>query len=97
MGRKPIIQGPALGLGLVAVWLAAAACPVSEARRVCLEVVASPNLNLHDGQAHSLTVHLYPLVSPLGFEQTSVSDLLEGKSPPGMAGPSVPRGRRELS
>lgn len=53
-------------------------------------MIASPNLNLFDERAHAVTLYLYPLVSPLGFEQTSVSDLLEGESPPGLAGPRVP-------
>ena len=50
---------------------------------------ASPNLNLYDGQAHSVTLYLFPLVSPLGFEQASVRDLLDGEMPPGVAGPAV--------
>lgn len=60
-----------------------------EPRRACLTVTASPNLNLYDEQPHALTLYLYPLVGSLGFEQASVSDLLEGVTPPGVAGPRV--------
>ena len=58
-------------------------------RGACIGVVASPNLNLYDGQAHAVTLYLYPLTGTLGFEQASVQDLLEGHSPPGAAGPPV--------
>ncbi len=61
-----------------------------EPRRACINVEASPNLNLYDGQAHAVTMYLFPLVGTLGFEQASVSDLLEGATPPGLAGPRVP-------
>jgi predicted component of type VI protein secretion system len=61
-----------------------------EPRRACVKVQASPNLNLYDGQPHAVTLYLYPLVGTLGFEQASVSDLLEGATPPGVAGPRVP-------
>lgn len=81
--------------GIVAALCGAAAlaCGGSgapEPRRACINVEASPNLNLYDGQAHAVTLYLYPLVGTLGFEQASVSDLLEGASPPGVAGPRVP-------
>jgi type VI secretion system VasD/TssJ family lipoprotein len=63
---------------------------VPEPRRACLDVEASLNLNLHDGRAHSLTLYLYPLAGTLGFEQASVADLLDGATPPDVAGPRVP-------
>ena len=55
----------------------------------CVNVIASANLNLHDGQPHAVTLYLYPLIGTLGFEQASVTDLLEGATPPGVAGKPV--------
>ena len=81
----------AVGTGLAVALGLAAGCgaKMPKPRNVCLQVLASPNLNLYDGQAHAVTVYLYPLISPLGFEQARVEDLLEGASPPGVAGPPV--------
>jgi predicted component of type VI protein secretion system len=62
---------------------------VPEPIEACVNVTASANLNLHDGQPHAVTLYLYPLVGTLGFEQASVTDLLEGARPPGVAGPPV--------
>jgi len=83
----------AMGVGLALAVGLAAGCggaKMPKPRDVCLQVTASPNLNLYDGQAHAVTVYLYPLISPLGFEQARVEDLLEGANPPGVAGPPVP-------
>jgi type VI secretion system VasD/TssJ family lipoprotein len=80
--------GPSLAL-LLALATACGGAKMPEPREVCLEVQASPNLNLFDGQAHAVTIFLYPLVSPLGFQQASVQDLLDGASPPGVAAPPV--------
>jgi type VI secretion system VasD/TssJ family lipoprotein len=86
--RRPgAAVGLALALGLA---VACGGAKMPKPREVCLQVQASPNLNLYDGQAHAVTVYLYPLISPLGFEQASVQDLLEGATPPGVAGPPVP-------
>jgi predicted component of type VI protein secretion system len=52
-------------------------------------VTASRDLNLFDGQPHAVTLYLYPLVNPLGFQQLSVGDLLEGETPPGTEGRPV--------
>jgi type VI secretion system VasD/TssJ family lipoprotein len=58
--------------------------------RACLTLEGSENLNLYDGQAHAVTLYLYPLTSKLGFQEASIQDLLEGHQPPGAAGPPVP-------
>ena len=55
----------------------------------CLRVDASPHLNLYDGQPHVVTLYLFPLSSSVGFEQTSVDDLLGGATPPGVEGAPV--------
>lgn len=87
-GRWAVAAGSGLALVLALV-TACGGAKMPEPREVCLEVQASPNLNLFDGQAHAVTIFLYPLISPLGFQQASVQDLLDGASPPGVAGPPV--------
>ena len=91
LGRARSAVALATGLAL-ALGLAVACSGPPKPRDVCLQVLASPNLNLYDGQAHAVTVYLYPLISPLGFEQARVDDLLEGASPPGVAGHTVTPG-----
>jgi type VI secretion system VasD/TssJ family lipoprotein len=86
--RRAAGAGPGLAL-LLALATACGGAKMPAPREVCLEVQASPNLNLFDGQAHAVTIFLYPLVSPLGFQQASVQDLLDGASPPGVAAPRV--------
>jgi type VI secretion system VasD/TssJ family lipoprotein len=66
-------------LGLVAI--VCAACRTSGL--ACLDLVAAPALNLDDGQPHAAVVYLYPLASPLAFEQASSEDLLRGLRPDG--------------
>jgi predicted component of type VI protein secretion system len=78
-----------LAAGLALASLACGGSGVPEPLDACLSFTASSNLNLYDGQAHVVTLYLYPLVGTLGFEQASVTDLLEGASPPGVAGPPV--------
>lgn len=56
----------------------------------CLNIQASPNLNLYDGNPHAVTLYLYPLKSALGFQQMAVDDLLEGASIPNGEGTRVP-------
>lgn len=56
----------------------------------CLDVQASPSLNLYDGNPHAVTLYLYPLKSALGFRQMAVDDLLEGASIPNGEGIRVP-------
>ncbi len=91
----PLPRWPRRAAALVAglAWAAVAGCGGAEMpkfRDVCLQVEASPNLNLYEGQAHAVTVYLYPLTSPLGFKQASAQDLLGGARPPGMAWPPIP-------
>jgi type VI secretion system VasD/TssJ family lipoprotein len=60
--------------------------PPPAERPVCLELTASPELNLYDGAAHALVVQIYPLRDGWGFERLSVDDLLSGKSFEGSLG-----------
>lgn len=71
--------------------LAAAGCAGGppKPREVCIEYAASPNLNIHDGQPHVVTVYLFPLASTAGFEQASVGELLGGATPPGVVSSPV--------
>ncbi len=65
-------------------------CKSAAFSEACIEFEANPNLNLFDGQPHPATLFLYPLNQRLGFEQTGVNDLLEGKDPPGKVAERVP-------
>ena len=89
LGRARRAVAVTIGLALALGLAAGCGAKMPKPRNVCLQVLASPNLNLFDGQAHAVTVYLYPLISPLGFEQARVEDLLEGASPPGVAGRPV--------
>ena len=46
-----------------------------EPKKACAVFIASENLNLYDGEPHPITVYLYPLESPAGFEHATVSEL----------------------
>jgi type VI secretion system VasD/TssJ family lipoprotein len=59
-------------------------------RKACAVFQASDNLNLYDGEPHPITVYVYALSSPAGFEQATVADLLEGDLPGGVLQPPVP-------
>ena len=56
----------------------------------CLDIQASPSLNLYDGYPHAVTLYIYPLKSALGFRQMAVGDLLEGAPLPNGEGARVP-------
>lgn len=58
-------------------------------REVCLEVEASPSLNLYDGQAHALNLFFYPLTGPAAFQEASIEDLVSGRQIDGSAGPPI--------
>lgn len=62
----------------------------SKSKKACALFQASGDLNLYDGEPHSITVYIYALSSSEGFERTSVSDLLEGELPSGVLKPPVP-------
>ena len=72
------------------MWCLACGGGATEPVRACLTVEASPNLNLYEGQAHAVTLYLFPLTGTLGFEQAGVPDLIGGLNPPGSAGPAIP-------
>jgi type VI secretion system VasD/TssJ family lipoprotein len=54
--------------------------------KLCLELQASKDLNLFDGQPHVVVVHFYPLQNVTAFEASSVRDLIRGEKPAGLAG-----------
>ena len=58
----------------------------SEAGQLCLELEASKELNLFDGQPHVVVVHFYPLANVTAFEATPARDLIRGAKPDGLAG-----------
>jgi type VI secretion system VasD/TssJ family lipoprotein len=58
----------------------------SEPERLCLELDASKELNLFDGQPHVVVVHFYPLENATAFQATDVRDLIRGAKPAGLAG-----------
>jgi type VI secretion system VasD/TssJ family lipoprotein len=80
----------AAGVVLLAAVLGLGCASNSKPRKACAVFYASENLNLYDGEPHPITVYMYPLSSPAGFEQASAADLLEGKKPPGVLAPPVP-------
>lgn len=66
-------------------------CAVREQiRRVCMDVEASEDLNFYDEKAHRLTLLVYALSDPAGFERVSIAELLSGSRPPGVLEPPVP-------
>jgi len=62
----------------------------SQPKTACAVFQASDNLNLYDGEPHPITVYIYALSSPVGFEQATVAELLEGDLPNGVLQPPVP-------
>jgi type VI secretion system VasD/TssJ family lipoprotein len=58
----------------------------AEPERLCLEIEASKELNLFDGQPHVVVVHFYPLENATAFQATDERDLLRGAKPAGLAG-----------
>jgi Type VI secretion lipoprotein, VasD, EvfM, TssJ, VC_A0113 len=60
----------------------------SDTGELCLELRASKQLNLFDGQPHALVVYFYPVSNVTGFEATSARDLIRGAKPDGLAGES---------
>ncbi len=53
---------------------------------VCLNLVASSNLNRFDGQPHVVVVSCFPLQNVSAFNTTDPIDLLRGEKPPGITG-----------
>lgn len=84
-GATRMWRGAAAALVPLALALVAATCN-GGTRRACLQLEASPSLNIYNGQPHVTVVYLYPLESRLGFEQLNATDLLKGATPPGLAG-----------
>jgi type VI secretion system VasD/TssJ family lipoprotein len=77
-------------LALVAPGLLVGCAGKGQPKKVCAVFYASDNLNLFDGEAHPLTVYMYPLEGAAGFAETNVADLLDGELPKGVLQPPVP-------
>lgn len=65
---------------------ACAACSSPTGRKVCLDLVGSPDLNTFDGEPHAVVVRVYPLQEKQSFGKLSADELLEGAKPDGMLG-----------
>jgi type VI secretion system VasD/TssJ family lipoprotein len=63
-----------------------AGCQVPTGRRVCIDIHASDELNLYDGEAHAVELRLYPLGERRSFEQLSADELLDGAKPDSLTG-----------
>jgi len=95
MRRTPAGPGCShLGSILLVLFLSTAVfsgCALREqVRRICVDVEASENLNFYDEKAHSLTVLVYALSDPKGFQAAPISELLAGHVPSGVLEPPVP-------
>jgi type VI secretion system VasD/TssJ family lipoprotein len=81
--------------------VATAPLPAPAARGICLQLEASPRVNLHDGEAHAVVVYLLPLRSTAGFLEAEPAALLGGAAVPGQSGAGadwtlLPREVREI-
>jgi type VI secretion system VasD/TssJ family lipoprotein len=68
------------------VGAAGLACSSPPGRKVCLDLVGSPDLNTFDGEPHAVVVRLYPLQEKQGFGKLTADELLDGAKPEGMLG-----------
>jgi len=78
---RAILRLSAAALLAVAAGACRGPAPHKEA---CLELSASPSLNLYDGQPHVVNVYIFPLSSSQGFRKANVEDLLDDARPPGV-------------
>lgn len=82
--RRPAASRALLALGaLLAVACGGAPKPVS----FCIDIQATQDLNLYDGQAHAVALYLYPLRSTADFQRLTADEILSGASGPGMDPP----------
>lgn len=69
--------------------LAACAGSSFKPREACLVIEASPSLNLYDGEAHALNLFIYPMTGIAVFHESSIDDLVAGKTVGGTTGPPL--------
>lgn len=62
------------------------ACSSPTGRKVCLDLVGSPDLNTFDGEPHAVVVKLYPLQDEQSFGKLTADELLDGAKPESMLG-----------
>ena len=80
----------ALWLTLICCCIAASGCALRpQVKRVCLDVEASERLNFYEGNSHSISLFVYGLSDPRGFEAASAEELLVGHLPAGVIEPPV--------
>ena len=60
--------------------------PPPPPRGICVQLEASPRVNLYDGEAHAVVVYLLPLRSTAGFREAEPAELLSGDEIPGQSG-----------
>ena len=53
----------------------------------CMEIQASPDLNLYNGQPHVVVLYIFPLKSQSDFERLTADELLGGVTAPGIDAP----------
>jgi len=80
-----VVLAAVLGQALV---LGCASTP--KPRKSCIVLEASEELNFYDGVPHPVTVYVYALATPEGFEGARPDDLLVGAKPAGVLQPPVP-------
>jgi type VI secretion system VasD/TssJ family lipoprotein len=82
VARSVAVRG---GLALAA--LGGAACAGGPApAEMCLEVQASPKLNLYEGEPHVVVLKFYPLQNVSAFQAADAQDLVSGKKLAGGTG-----------
>ncbi len=53
----------------------------------CMDVQATPDLNLYDGQPHVVVLYVFPLKSQSDFQRMTADELLGGATAPGIDPP----------
>jgi type VI secretion system VasD/TssJ family lipoprotein len=81
---RPLLRR-ALAPLLALLWLACGGAPKPVS--TCMDLVATQDLNLYDGQAHALSVYVYPLRSTGDFQRLTADEILGGGAGPGMDPP----------
>lgn len=82
--HRPLLRR-ALALSIGLFWLACGGAPKPVS--TCMDLVATQDLNLYDGQAHALSVYVYPLRSTGDFQRLTADEILGGTTGPGMDPP----------
>jgi type VI secretion system VasD/TssJ family lipoprotein len=79
----PLLRSAALLLSLVLVACGGTPKPAA----FCMDIQASPDLNLYDGQPHVVVLYVFPLKSQSDFQRLTADELLGGVTAPGIDPP----------